>query len=80
MLFRSDDRVFKCTDIGTRTVIAIRVDQVEKTTATGDSARTSVLSGEEAAREGWFNGPPYAVAEFVFGEYDLEGCEPFAVD
>jgi len=22
----------------------------------------------------WFNGPPYAVAENVFDEYDIEGC------
>ncbi|WP_201274196.1 hypothetical protein [Microvirga brassicacearum] len=25
---------------------------------------------------GWFNGPPYAVAETVFDEDDLEACEP----
>jgi hypothetical protein len=24
----------------------------------------------------WYNGPPYAVAETVFDEYDFEGCEP----
>ncbi len=23
----------------------------------------------------WFNGPPYAVAEVVFDENDMEGCE-----
>ena len=22
----------------------------------------------------WYNGPPYAVAESVFDEYDMEGC------
>jgi hypothetical protein len=22
----------------------------------------------------WLNGPPYAVAESVFDEYDIEGC------
>jgi hypothetical protein len=22
----------------------------------------------------WFNGPPFAVAEFVFDEYSIEGC------
>ena len=37
-----------CTDIGTRTIIAV---------------------------EGKYNnGPPYAVAEIVFDEYDIEGC------
>ena len=24
----------------------------------------------------WYNGPPYAVVEHVFDEYDIEGCEP----
>jgi prevent-host-death family protein len=24
----------------------------------------------------WYNGPPYAVAESVFDEYDIEGCTP----
>jgi|SRR4029077_12255069 len=24
----------------------------------------------------WYNGPPYAVAEHVFDEYDLEGISP----
>ncbi|HZC56280.1 MAG TPA: hypothetical protein VE396_09590 [Xanthobacteraceae bacterium] len=24
----------------------------------------------------WYNGPPYAVTETVFDEYDFEGCEP----
>jgi hypothetical protein len=34
------------------------------------------LSRDEAEAEGWFNGPPYAVAESVFDEYDIEGCSP----
>jgi hypothetical protein len=28
----------------------------------------------EAEAEGWFKGPPYAVAESVFDEYEQEGC------
>lgn len=24
----------------------------------------------------WLNGPPYAVSETVFDEYDIAGCEP----
>lgn len=40
-----------------------------------------MLSGSEAEAEGWFKGPPYAVAESVFDEYDAQGCslEPEAV-
>jgi hypothetical protein len=44
---------WRCTDIGTRVIVAIR------------------LSKDDA---GWYAGPPFAVAEFVFDEYDLEGC------
>jgi hypothetical protein len=24
--------------------------------------------------DSWYNGPPYAVAEVVFDEYDMAGC------
>ena len=44
---------WRCTDIGTRVIVAIKLDQTD---------------------ESWYNGPPYAVAEFVFDEYDQAGC------
>ncbi|WP_245421777.1 hypothetical protein [Rhodoplanes serenus] len=47
---------WRCTDIGTRTVTAIRLD----------------LDHDPS----WYEGPPYAVPEHVFDEYDLEGCAP----
>ena len=28
----------------------------------------------------WYNGPPYAVAEFVFDEYAMDGCSEAAED
>ncbi|MGH6899756.1 MAG: hypothetical protein ACREJ5_24935 [Geminicoccaceae bacterium] len=45
---------WRCTDVGTRTIAAIKLDRPD------DSS--------------WFNGPPYAVAEQVFDEYDIEAC------
>lgn len=42
-----------CTDIGTRVIVAIQLDQTDAS---------------------WYNGPPYAVAESVFDEYDQAGC------
>jgi hypothetical protein len=45
---------WRCTDLGSRTVIAIKLDHPDDIS--------------------WSNGPPYAVAESVFDEYDLEGC------
>lgn len=48
-----DDR-WRCTDVGTRIIVAIRLDHEDDPS--------------------WYNGPPYAVAESVFDEYDQEGC------
>ena len=70
--FRCDGRQWRCTDIGTRVVAAIRVDEVKS----GGTAGNRTLNRGEAEAEGWFRGPPYAVAEVVFDEYDQEGCEP----
>jgi hypothetical protein len=47
---------WRCTDVGTRIIAAIRLD----------------LDHDPF----WYNGPPYAVAEQVFDEYDFEGCAP----
>jgi hypothetical protein len=55
---------YRCTDIGTRTIVAIRVDRV----VIWKSGKEDVLSFEEATADGWFEGPPYAVAEYVFDE------------
>lgn len=35
-----------------------------------------VVVAIQATGDSWENGPPYAVAEHVFDEYDLEGCMP----
>jgi hypothetical protein len=44
---------WRCSDVGTRIIVAIKLDQ-------SDSS--------------WYNGPPYAVSEIVFDEYDIEVC------
>ena len=56
---------FRVTDVGSRVIVAIRVDRVK----TNDR----VLPGPVAEEHGWFNGPPYAVAEIVFDEDDMHG-------
>ena len=65
---------WRCTDLGTRTVAAIRIDQVVMPHASTGLNR--ILDYAEAEAEGWFNGPPYAVAEVVFDENSMEACEP----
>jgi hypothetical protein len=47
---------WRCTDVGTRTVAAIRLNH------DGDPF--------------WYSGPPYPVAEHVFDEDDIIGCDP----
>ena len=75
-MFASDGHLFRCTDVGSRTIIAIRVDEVEMVTKAGSETTSSILPQAAAEAQGWFNGPPYGVAELVFDEDDLEGCAP----
>jgi hypothetical protein len=71
-IFWCGGRQWRCTDIGTRTVTAMRIDSVDVESNVPDLRRT--LGGSEAKADGWFNGPPYAVAELVFDEYDQQPC------
>jgi hypothetical protein len=70
--FWCSERQWRCTDIGTRTIIAMRIDQVDVGSNKPELRRT--LNYAEAAAEGWFNGPPYACAEVVFDEDYMTGC------
>ena len=72
--FWSDARRWRCTDKGSRVVVAIRVDGADVVRMDGAGTSTTRLSAQEAEREGWFSGPPYAVAEVVFDEDDIGGC------
>lgn len=72
--FEFADQRWHCTDKGTRVIVAIRVDHVE--VGSNDPAQCRVLDCAEAENEGWFNRPPYAVAERVFDGYEQEACSP----
>ena len=67
--FTCSGKTYRCTDVGTRVVVGIPINWV--VTNLGED-----LSPEQAEADGWFNGPPYAVAEVVFDEDDLPACEP----
>jgi hypothetical protein len=64
--------LWRCTDIGTRVIVAIRLNRVDVGSTAPEHRRT--LNQAEAEAEGWFNGPPYAVLESVFDENDIAGC------
>jgi hypothetical protein len=76
IVFECGGRTWRCTDIGIRTIVAIRIDAIE--VGSNDPNRRRTLGRIEAEAEGWFNGPPYAVAEHVFDENDLDGCHRLA--
>jgi hypothetical protein len=63
---------WRCTDIGTRTIVAICIDRVQVGSTDPELRRT--LSNTEAETDGWFNGPPYAVLEHVFDEDGIVAC------
>ena len=69
---------WRCTDIGTRTIVAIRIDLVETRTIVDGHPVRRYLTQDEAELEGWFNGPPYVLAEVVFDEDGILECEPAA--
>lgn len=62
--FYCGDKQWRCTDKGSRVVVAICLEPVNTNLELG--------SKDQA----WFNGPPYAVVENVFDEYDIENCQP----
>ena len=71
MEFMTEAGQWRCTDIGTRTIIAINISSVEVTTSSGDGHVSSETITNDSS---WFNGPPYAVVEQVFDENDIASC------
>ncbi len=73
---------WRCTDIGTRVVIAICLEPHEVVRWEAgerlEDVRTSRRMTDDAS---WHNGPPYALEECVFDEYDMAVCslQPDAV-
>lgn len=68
-----------CTDVGTRVAVAIRLDKgsiCHNERQADGSVRTWTEEIDLRQHPEWLAGPPYAVAEEVFDEYELETCEP----
>jgi hypothetical protein len=67
---------WRCTDVGTRTIIAISLEPRETVEQTCDDNgiwhERRYLSNDPRD----LIGPPYSIVEHVFDEYDFEGCEP----
>ncbi len=79
--FATRHSLWRCTDIGTRVVVAIRLDSTEsvevkvRQARRGPETRTVIDPRKDPS---WSNGPPHALAETVFDEYDLPARRPVA--
>jgi hypothetical protein len=74
--FTTGHGLWRCTDVGTRTVVAIRIDSAEVVSVLGGRETHSVV--DPRRDPSWLNGPPYALAETVFDEYDFAVLRPVA--
>lgn len=73
--FWNETGEWRCTDIGSRVVIAIKLgprEIVRMDRVDGELRETRYMDDDPS----WLNGPPYAVGEIVFDEYGLETCYP----
>lgn len=67
---------WRCTDVGSRVITAIKVSGTHRIVHSDGTGRRWETVEPIQDDPSWLNGPPYAVAEAVFDEYDQEGCEP----
>ena len=68
--FTNGRALFRCTDIGGRVVVGIPINRTEIVEVrNGVQSRRMVDLRKEPS---WLIGPPYAVGELVFDEYDLD--------
>jgi hypothetical protein len=65
---------WRCTDVGSRVVVAICLEphEVVSITDTDPSARRDCRHVTDEPP--WFDGPPFAVIEEVFDEHSIQAC------
>jgi hypothetical protein len=64
---------WRVTDVGTRTFLAINTTQGQLVRVSPGGEQT--IHDVDPKAEGLLNGPPYAVVEQVWDEYDQQGLE-----
>jgi hypothetical protein len=64
---------FRCTDVGSRVVVAVKLGprEIGRAERVDGALRITKRIDDDAS---WLNGPPYAVEEVVFDENELLGC------
>jgi len=74
--FTCGGKRWRCTDIGTRVIVAICLEPREMVRSwyeNGERIEERYLSDDPRD----LDGPPYGVVEHVFDENDIQGCTPF---
>jgi hypothetical protein len=74
--FWCDGTRWRCTDIGTRVITAICLEPHEVVTLVCGERPDDARREEHPITDdpSWHVGPPYAIEECVFDEYDMAGC------
>jgi len=65
---------WRCTDIGSRVIVAISLELREMVRVHYDENRERHEERSISTDPRDLHGPPYGVVEHVFDEYDVEGC------
>lgn len=67
---------WRCTDIGSRVIVAISLEphEVADYVPSADGVSPGKLERHLTDDPSWLVGPPYAIVESVFDEYDLPAC------
>jgi hypothetical protein len=71
--FWTQSGAFRCTDIGTRVVVAVKLGPREISRAESVDGELRIMKQIDDDPS-WLNGPPYAVEEVVFDEHALMDC------
>ena len=67
---------WRCTDVGSRVIVAISLEphEIADYAPSDDGVSPGKLEYRLTDDPSWLFGPPYAVVERVFDEYDLPAC------
>jgi hypothetical protein len=65
---------WRCTDAGTRVIVAISLEPREMVRVRRDASGERIEEHFTSDDPRDLLGPPYMVAEHVFSEYDFDGC------
>lgn len=72
--FHCAGKRWRCTDVGSRVVVAICLEPPDVVVTEGGEPGATRLGRHVTDDPSWFNGPPFAVAEEVFDEHAIAAC------